>query len=302
MPFSAPSTFSPPKFGIALGAAGTVLTSTGLATAPTFQAASGGSPGAPVNSIQFNIGGAFTGDADFLYTPATNKVTLGSIAVPGVISAPAAAASAGGSLSLLATNGTAGQVGGDINITAGLRGAGGTSDGHVFMTASDGVAGTISFQFGNGDLNINSTVGGDVTFNNTNFSAIDPHSAAFAAGDTTDSFLLEYGFNSSGILTGGPTGQVGNLWTLGNTPIAVGTNGTCRTFFDTSGNVVTNTAALGTTNTNGFLYVPKVAGAQTGVPASLTGLYANAVPMRFDTTNGRLYAYYGAAWHFAAFV
>lgn len=63
MPVSAPPTFSPAKFGIALGALGTVLTSTGPTTAPTFQAASGGglaNPSALVGLAAVN-GVALTG-------------------------------------------------------------------------------------------------------------------------------------------------------------------------------------------------------------------------------------------------
>lgn len=42
MPLSSPPTFNPAFYGITLGAAGTVLTSTGASTAPTFQAGGGG--------------------------------------------------------------------------------------------------------------------------------------------------------------------------------------------------------------------------------------------------------------------
>lgn len=49
--------------------------------------------------------------------------------------------------------------------------------------------------------------------------------------------------------------------------------------------------------TTGFPYMPVTAGTPTGVPVTK----ANYVPFQFDSTGGKLWAYYGAAWHFAAF-
>lgn len=49
-------------------------------------------------------------------------------------------------------------------------------------------------------------------------------------------------------------------------------------------------AALGTTATDGFLYIPTSAGAPTGVPTAQTG----TVAMEYDTTNNNLYVYNGA--------
>jgi hypothetical protein len=57
-------------------------------------------------------------------------------------------------------------------------------------------------------------------------------------------------------------------------------------------------AALATSATNGYLYIPSVAGVPTGVPA-----YDSAAPATdrkavvIDTTDGRLYGYFGGAWH-----
>lgn len=59
-------------------------------------------------------------------------------------------------------------------------------------------------------------------------------------------------------------------------------------------NVVTFQGTAATTDTDGFLYIPKVAGPPTGVPGHLTGSYASAVPMRYDTTDNKLYVYNGA--------
>lgn len=65
-----------------------------------------------------------------------------------------------------------------------------------------------------------------------------------------------------------------------------------RMSIDVNGNVVINTAAVATTATNGFLYVPGCAGTPTGVPTA----YAGRVPIVVDTTNNKLYFYSGGAW------
>lgn len=51
-------------------------------------------------------------------------------------------------------------------------------------------------------------------------------------------------------------------------------------------------AALATTATTGFFYVPACAGTPTGVPVAQAGL----VPIVFDSTGGKLYAYTGGSW------
>lgn len=65
-----------------------------------------------------------------------------------------------------------------------------------------------------------------------------------------------------------------------------------RMRIDSAGNVRIGTAALATTATNGFLYVPTCAGAPTGVPTAITGL----APIIIDTTNNKLYFYSSNAW------
>jgi hypothetical protein len=61
---------------------------------------------------------------------------------------------------------------------------------------------------------------------------------------------------------------------------------------DKDGNVRVGTAALATTATNGFLYIPTCAGTPTGTPTAITGL----APMVIDSTNNKLYIYSGGAW------
>jgi hypothetical protein len=71
------------------------------------------------------------------------------------------------------------------------------------------------------------------------------------------------------------------------------TNGTTeRMRIDSSGNVRVGTAALATTATDGFLYIPTCAGTPTGTPTAITGL----APLVINTTNNKLYFYSGGAW------
>jgi hypothetical protein len=59
-----------------------------------------------------------------------------------------------------------------------------------------------------------------------------------------------------------------------------------------AGNVIVGSAALATTATDGFLYIPTCAGTPTGTPTAYTGM----APLVYDTTNNKLYVYSGAAW------
>lgn len=60
-----------------------------------------------------------------------------------------------------------------------------------------------------------------------------------------------------------------------------------------SGNIVLgNEAALSTSATDGFNYIPSCAGAPSGTPTSYTGM----IPSVIDSTNSKIYYYIGGAW------
>lgn len=65
-----------------------------------------------------------------------------------------------------------------------------------------------------------------------------------------------------------------------------------RLRLDALGNVVLGSAALTTTATDGFLYLPSMPGVPTGTPAAFTG----RVPVVIDATNDRLYFYTAGSW------
>jgi len=58
---------------------------------------------------------------------------------------------------------------------------------------------------------------------------------------------------------------------------------------DTNHNVVVGSAALATTATDGFFYIPTCAGVPTGVPTTKAG----RIPMVYDSTNNKFYMYNG---------
>jgi ABC-type uncharacterized transport system permease subunit len=79
-------------------------------------------------------------------------------------------------------------------------------------------------------------------------------------------------------------------------PIIIYTNATNRGQVTADGNFVWGTAALATTATAGFPWIPSCAGIPTGAP---TAPYTNAAAMVVDTTNNRLYVRVGSTWRYA---
>ena len=97
------------------------------------------------------------------------------------------------------------------------------------------------------------------------------------------------------------TGGTASVWNpylpAGTTDLRLFANGADRVTFKNDGKVklettaglVSASAALATTATTGFLYIPTCAGAPTGTPVTETG----TVAMVFDTTNNKLMVYDG---------
>ena len=73
------------------------------------------------------------------------------------------------------------------------------------------------------------------------------------------------------------------------------TDAAIETIVDATSDVIVGDLSA-TTDAGGFLFIPSVAGAPTGTPTTRTGYTA----ICFDSSNGRLYAYYGGAWKYGA--
>jgi hypothetical protein len=83
------------------------------------------------------------------------------------------------------------------------------------------------------------------------------------------------------------------LGTVGSDVLAFYTASVERARITADGNIVAGaSAALATTATDGFLYVPTCAGTPTGTPTAITGM----APIVVNTTNNKLYFYSGGAW------
>lgn len=134
----------------------------------------------------------------------------------------------------------------------------------------------------------------NVTFSqstfNTTFNYTTGLQAASWSGNTSTSnaFSLSHSNTSA-------TGSLLNLSTSASVsvrPLTISPRGNQSFQADHLGNIVIGNAALATSATDGFLYLPSSAGVPTGTPTSYTG----RVPVEVDTTNSRLYGYIGSAW------
>lgn len=148
-----------------------------------------------------------------------------------------------------------------------------TPDGtlHV-MTAS---AGTVTASTSADDLIVENSASGGI-------SVLTPSStfAGMYLGSGSNSSAALLAFNAQCILqTTQATGTI--LLKTGSATTAIS--------IDSAQNVSINTAAIATTATDGFLYIPSCAGAPTGTPTAKTGL----TPMVYDSTNNHFYIYNG---------
>lgn len=93
------------------------------------------------------------------------------------------------------------------------------------------------------------------------------------------------GVDNTGVSSYQPLSINGSVLTLSTAAVE-------RLRIDASGNVRVGTAALATTATDGFLYIPTCPGIPTGTPTAITGL----APIVINSTNNKLYFYSGGAW------
>jgi hypothetical protein len=135
------------------------------------------------------------------------------------------------------------------------------------------------------------SVAGELTFLVQNQSTNSAAYSNYYLGDSTSntaSYIRHQGTNNTGL---GGARSLNIVNTVSGKPIVLHTGGTNeRMRIDGSGNVVVNTAAISTSATDGFLYIPTCAGTPSGTPTSYTG----RVPLVYDSTNDKLYAYNGS--------
>lgn len=126
-------------------------------------------------------------------------------------------------------------------------------------------------------------------------------------GSTISSLGVTSGaYTGTGVLTSNTHFFIAQNGTAGNSVLYGANNVSMRIKFinggfattnvafeiDNNNNIICGNAALNTTATNGFLYLPSCAGVPTGVPTAITG----KVPIVVDSTNNKAYIYSGGAW------
>ena len=128
------------------------------------------------------------------------------------------------------------------------------------------------------------------TLSNLTHFYVNPPTKGAASTITT-----QYGFYAESTLTDGAT----NYGFYSNIASASGrwnfyAAGTAKNLF--AGDTTIGTAALSTSATEGFLWIPSCAGTPSGAP---TAPYTNAAALVADTTNNRLYVRVGSTWKYA---
>lgn len=206
--------------------------------------------------VQFNDGGNFGGDADFIWNKTTNTLTLGSLAVQMNLRAPNALTSTAAGAPINITSGAGGAtsgVGGDLNLTSGSSTA--NSGGALRVTSgasSTGTAGTVTVAGGSasggGD-------GGNVVING----------GAASSGNGLGGDIQIIGGNSSGAAEGGDisitTGTSSGAGGTGDLTINAGTG----TVDITASDLTFNGSSLPVCSTGTFT------GTLTGMTGSVTG-------------------------------
>lgn len=146
-----------------------------------------------------------------------------------------------------------------------------TNDGEIF---AEGFGAGAAVRFGR----INTRVSGSAWAWMTSYGTTSPGNRnGIALNNWSEIYNLS---NTFGMMIG----------TAGATRLLLHTNDDIRLECDGAGNVIIGEAAIATTATDGFLYVPTCAGTPTGVPTAKTG----RAPIVVDSTNHKLYFYDGS--------
>lgn len=256
-----------------IGAVGTVTNVRGSLTLATQLAVAQGGTGATSFTANGVIYGNGTSAVQVTAQGAANSILTANAGAPAFSASPTIGTSVTTPI-VIGGTGTASAL--TLRSTSGA----GATDAIIFQGGNNGAT-----EFGrflaSGDLTIGSATGVSAGLNRT----LTINAASGATGIS---------FGVGGSLVGYFAAQSGNtnLYTYGSAELLLGTNNTQRLRIDALGNVVINTAAISTSATDGFLYVPTCAGTPTGTPTTYTGM----APIVVNTTNNKLYFYSGGAW------
>jgi hypothetical protein len=216
---------------------------------------------------------------------------------------------AGRSVSVLSATLSGGTVNGVLYLDGSkVTSSGGsvTYDGSTFTVTGDASLATSSGSVGIGtaspsfklhvQTNADSATGAFVRNSSTGSAASGSLLAASAVGNLIlRAHSAAHGVWPNQTLIQSDSGFTNGLaiLTAGANPLSFWTNSTERMQVTPDGNIVAGaSAALATTATDGFLYVPTCAGTPTGVPTAITGM----APIVVDTTNNKLYFYSTGVW------
>lgn len=258
-------------------------------------------PAGSNTQIQYNNGGSFGADSNFIWNTSTQNFQVESSSFPGplidIVNNGAgtnnkiwrwSVINSGGELTLAPltdAGGAATLPSIDIQRTA-------NAPNRIQFNDSGG-----SVLFSSGDVTITSSQSNPfVIFNYTNTggrASIDMKSGTNQTEFGATGTAQDCSVTIAGAASGSPCVYINDRGTL---PMLMASNFNLSGFYDQSFNwfFASNAGnAFTTGDTNGFVYMPGVAGVPTGVPANLTGTYANGAPMRYDTTDNRLYVYNG---------
>lgn len=295
---------------------GTLALSYASQTANTFLAAPNGSAGTPTMRaiVSADLPAAATACNWVL---ASQTLTLGTQALPCTLT-PLANSANGAALTLRAGASNSSGNGGTLTLAGGAAFGTNKAGGTVALTGGaptgSGTPGAVSLTSGtdnltlngSGDIHLSVSTDALVGFTVSN-SATGTSTAAQMEAQNSEDDSVEFGMTDpmySSLVSpniNGADGLFAWVATFSQAPFyfASGFDGsglaTPFAWADQNQNYLQDRLiANTTTDTNGFFYLGAAAGVPTGVPANITGAYAHSVPLRYDSTDNRLYAYNGA--------
>lgn len=255
-----------------------------------------------------NASAALTCSATITWTDSTHTLSLGggNVTVQSVT-----ATSTGTSLTLAAASGS--TVGGNLFFNSGSSSAGNAGELSFNGGNGGGASGAGAPMVFTGGGGAGTGTGGSVSF--TGGASVNAKAGSYGAiggsasgtgngGDVSATSGISAESNGGGGLTapGGIAGATavqadvvlnpnfGQAIQFSGGIALEDFNGDKSLYVDPYGNVIC-ACATSAAATDQFLYLGASSGVPTGVPAHITGIYANSIPVRYDTTDNRLYAY-----------